>query len=291
MFHRAAALLALAAGVTICPLAAQPQKFSSRTLGVRVDVLVTDGRNPVGGLTGRDFELRDNGVLQKIEVVDANDVPLNAVLALDVSASIKGKRQKDLVGAAESLLDGLKPVDKAALTTFSHVVAPRLELTNDFATVRRALAAIEPEGQTAVMDGVYVALTSTLDQSGRFLLVVCTDGTDTSSWLQPSEVLEVARRTNAVIYAVTSADAKRSDALKALVDATGGQSMPVKSSDELRGAFQRILAEFRSRYVLAYTPEGVTPGGFHRIDVTVPHRRVTVKARPGYAGAEGGGRP
>ena len=51
-------------------LASQKQSFSSRTLGVRVDVLVTDGRNPVGGLSAPDFELRDNGVVQRIEVVD-----------------------------------------------------------------------------------------------------------------------------------------------------------------------------------------------------------------------------
>jgi VWFA-related protein len=261
------------------------QKFSSRTVAVRVDVLVTDGRNPVAGLTASDFELRDNGVVQTIEVVDANEIPVNVVLALDTSASIAGKRQQDLIGAGHALLDGLKPVDRAALTTFSHAVSAGIPLTSDLHAVGAALDGIKPEGLTAVMDGVYVALTSTLDQAGRVLLVVCTDGTDTSSWLQPSEVIDVARRTNAVIYAVTSADAKRSDALKDLADTTGGQVMPVKSSGELRGAFQRILTQFRSRYVLAYTPEGVTSGGFHTIDVTVPRRHVTVKARPGYAGA------
>ena len=267
------------------------EKFSSRTLGVRVDVLVTEGRNPVPGLAARDFELRDNGVLQTIDAVETGDVPVNAILALDTSGSLAGKRQQDLIGAGKALLDGLKPADHAALTTFSHAVSPAIALTADHAAVRAALEAIRPQGLTSVMDGVYVALTATLDQPGRFLVVVCTDGADTSSWLQPAEVLEVAKRSNAVIYAVTSADAKKSDALKQLAEATGGQMLPVKSSDELRGAFQRILAEFRSRYVLNYTPQGVAAGGFHRIDVTVPRRRVTVKARPGYAGIERGSGP
>ena len=266
-------------------------KFSSRALGVRVDVLVMEGNRPLGGLTARDFELRDNGVVQKIEIVDASDVPVNAILALDTSASIAGKRQQDLIGASQALLDGLKPVDRAGLTTFSHAVVPAIALTSDLAAVRAELLRISPQGLTAVMDGVYAALASTLDQTGRILLVVCTDGTDTSSWLQPQEVIEVAKRTNAVVYAVTAADAKRSDALKQIVETTGGQVMPVKSSDELRGTFQRILTEFRSRYVLAYSPEGVAPAGFHRLEVTVPNRRVTVKARPGYMGAGGGGRP
>jgi Ca-activated chloride channel homolog len=284
---RRQAAAALALGRLVWPLHAQ-QKFSSRTLGVRVDVLVTEGRSPVAGLTATDFELRDNGVLQKLEVADPSDVPINAVLALDTSASLAGKRQADLIGAAQALLDGLKPADRAALTTFDHAVRPGIALTGDLRAVRAALDRIHPQGQTSMMDGVFVALTETLEQAGRFLVVVCTDGSDTYSWLQPSEVLEIAKRSNAVIYAVTSADAKRSDALKQLADATGGQVMPVKTSDELRGTFQRILSEFRSRYVLAYSPEGVAPGGFHRIEVTVPHRRVTVKARPGYAGMAAG---
>jgi VWFA-related protein len=286
---RQQAAAAIALGLLASPLHAQ-QKFSSRTLAVRVDVLVTDGRNPVAGLTAADFELRDNGVLQKIDLADPAGVPVNAVLALDTSGSLEGKRQADLVRAAEALLDDLTPADRAALTTFSHVVQPKIALTGDLPAVRAALDGIQPEGQTSVMDGAFVALASTLNQPGRFLIVICTDGSDTSSWLQPHEVLEIAKRTNAVVYPVTSADAKRSDALKQLAEATGGQMMPVKSSDELRGTFQRILSEFRSRYVLAYSPDGVPLGGFHRIEVTVPHRRVTVKARPGYVGTTEGGR-
>ena len=265
---------------------AHTQKFSSRTLGIRVDVLVTDGRGPIAGLTAGDFELRDNGVAQRVEVVEAADVPINAVLALDTSSSITGKRKADLVSAGEAIVDGLKPVDRAGLTTFSHAVTPAMSLTSDFESVRRALRAIEPWGRTSLMDGVYVALTSTLNQTGRFLIVVCTDGADTTSWLQPSEVLDAARRANGVIYAVTSSDAKRSAALKELADVTGGQVLQVKSSAEFRAAFQRILAEFRSRYVLAYSPEGVPGGGFHALDISVPRRHAIVKARAGYIGVE-----
>lgn len=283
--QRAAAVLALTLIASALPVHSQ-QKFSSRTLGVRVDVLVTDGKGPVAGLTDRDFELRDNGVVQRVEVVDAADVPVNAMLTLDTSASISGRRQTDLISAGEALIDGLKPADRAGLTTFSHAVTPKIPLTSDVRAVRRALRAIEPLGQTSVLDGVYVALTSTLDTSARFLIVVCTDGSDTTSWLQPTEVLQAAQRANGVIYAVTSADVKRSDALKDLANATGGQTLQVKSSAELRATFERILSEFRSRYVLAYSPEGVAAGGFHRLEITVPKRRVTVKARAGYIGVE-----
>src|SRR5713226_3315826 len=85
--------------------ASQKHSFSSRTLGVRVDVLVTDGRTPVGGLTAADFELRDNGVVQPIDLVDSSDVPVNAVLALDTSVSTSGQRQNDLIAASLALLE------------------------------------------------------------------------------------------------------------------------------------------------------------------------------------------
>jgi Ca-activated chloride channel family protein len=224
--------------------------------------------------------------VQTIEVVDAADVPVNVVLALDTSSSTTGQRQKDLVAASQALLDGLKPVDRAALATFSHAVVPRVPLTSDFSQVRAQLERITPSGQTAVMDAAYVALMTTMSQPGRSLVIVCTDGTDISSWLQPAEVVESSRRSNAVIYAVTAADARRSAALKDLTDATGGHVLPVKSSADLRGAFQKILTEFRSRYILSYTPTGVPLGGFHRLDVRVKRGGLTVKARPGYIGVQ-----
>ena len=233
-----------------------------------------------------DFELRDNGVAQTIELVDATDVPLNVVLTLDTSGSTTGTRQADLIAASQALLDGLKPGDRAALTTFSHAVEPRIALTADLAGVREALLRITPSGRTSVMDAVYVALTTTLAQPGRSLVVVCTDGSDVSSWLRPDDVVESAKRSNAVIYAVTSADARQVSSLDELADATGGAMLRVASSTDLRGAFQKILQEFRSRYILSYTPTGVPLGGFHRLDVRVKRRGLTVRARPGYVGVE-----
>lgn len=260
------------------------QTFSSRALGVRVDVSVTNGRTPVGGLTAADFDLRDNGVLQSVELIHSSD-PINVVLALDVSASTDGNRQAELQRASEALLAGLKPGDRAALITFTQAVAPRLQLTTDLAAVRASLAAVRPFGETAVLDGVFVALMTTQAQPGRSLVVVCTDGNDTASWLTAPEVIEAAKRSNAVIYAVSAADAgAASEELKDVSDATGGETMNVASDGELAAAFQRILTNFRSRYVLAFSPHGVEPGGLHRLDVRVKKAGLSIKARPSYVG-------
>jgi len=260
--------------------------FRSGTLGVRVDVLVTDGHKPVAGLMAEDFDLRDNGVPQAINLVDAAAVPLNVVLALDVSASVTGARERDLVAAGEALLDGFTPIDRAALTTFNQAVQSRIPLTGDLTSIRQALHQIEPSGHTALLDGVYVALAGTLTQPGRSLIVVCTDGSDVSSWLRTEDVLQSATRSNAVIYGVVTRDAARATALEALTDASGGEVLRVAASAALRDTFRKILETFRQRYVLAYTPTGVPPGGFHRLDVRVTRRGLTVKTRPGYLGVE-----
>jgi len=275
-------LAALAVVLLSGPL--HSQRFSSGAVAVRVDVLVTEGGRPVGGLTAQDFELRDNGVPQTLDVVDGADVPINTVLALDTSLSTTGKRQSDLIRAGEALLARLRPSDRAALSTFNHAAIPTVSLTSDLAAIRTALGSITPSGETSVMDGAYVALTATLGQPGRTLVLVCTDGFDTWSWLRPDDVLEAARRASVVIYGVTSSDARRDAGLKSITDATGGHILQVKSSAELTAAFQRILEDFRNRYILAYSPSGVSADGFHTLDVRVRRPGASVKARPGYTG-------
>ena len=259
------------------------QTYSSRTLGVRVDAMVTDGRTPIGGLTAADFELRDNGVVQSVHLLESTE-PINAVLAFDVSASIDGRRHAELQRASEALLAGLTRGDRAALVTFSQDVAPRMPLTPDLGAVRKSLADIEPSGDTAIMDGVFVALMTTQAQPGRSLLVVCTDGNDTASWLTSGEVIEAAKRSNAVIYAVSASETGVATELQDLSDATGGQTLRLASGRDLEPAFRRIISDFRSRYVLAFTPTGVEGGGVHRLEVKVKRPGLSVKARQSYVG-------
>jgi VWFA-related protein len=267
------------------------QVYSSRTVGVRVDVLVTstDTGKPQGGLRAEDFELRDNGVVQKIDSIDAGDLPVNAILALDISASTAGKRLADLQAATHTLLDDLRPVDRVALLTFNHAVAPRVPLTSDLRSIKAVVDGIKPGGGTSLLEGAYTAIVSTLAEPGRSFVLICTDGRDTTSWMQPDDVVEGARRSNAVVYVVASSGARKWQPLKDLADATGGKVIEIESSAQMAAEFTRILTDFRSRYVLTYAPAGVTPGGYHRLDVRVRTSQVKVTSRPGYVG-EGGGR-
>jgi len=276
-----AACVTLLAGMIVAARAQEP-RFSSSIEAVRLDVLVTlDGR-PVRDLGPEEFEVRDNGVLQKVDLVSFEEIPLNVVMALDTSASVEGARLGHLRDAVAALVGGLRPDDRAGLVTFSHVVAEACHPTGDFAEVRAAIDRARASGDTYLNDGAYAGLVLAESGERRPLLVVFSDGLDTSSWLTPDEVLEAAKRVDTVAYAVTTERYLMPQFLRDLADATGGDLLRVSSTEDLAASFLRILDEFRYRYLVSFTPSGVAKGGWHDLRVRVRRSRVDVRARPGY---------
>ena len=120
--NRAVVFSAATLVATSAILRAQDVTFSSRVEAVRVDVLVTDNGQPVRGLGPGDFEIRDNGVPQQIDLVSFEQIPLNVVLALDMSDSVAGDRLERLRSAGGAILGGLQKEDQSALVTFSNEV-------------------------------------------------------------------------------------------------------------------------------------------------------------------------
>jgi VWFA-related protein len=263
------------------PVGAQRATFSSRVEAVRVDVLVTDAGKPVLGLEAKDFQVYDDGVAQQVDLVSFEQVPLNVVLALDMSASVAGERLARLRSAAGAAIGALRGDDEAALVTFSHLVRRGAELTKNVESVRAAMDYADGTGGTALVDGAYAGLTIGESDAGRALLVVFSDGLDTSSWLTADAVLEVAKQSDVVAYAVSVRSPLKPDFLRDLTSLTGGRIFEVEKTANLEPVFIGILEEFRHRYLVSYTPRGVPRGGWHRLDVRVK-RQATVKARPGY---------
>ena len=99
-------------------------------------------------------------------------------------------------------------------------------------------------------------------------------------------MLDSAKRSDFVVYGVSSRGPEESKFLEDLTGVTGGATLQIESTEDLSAAFVKILDEFRQRYLISYSPTGVPAGGWHRLDVRVKSRRVTVKSRTGYqAGA------
>ena len=272
------AVAALAAAIAIQPT------FSTRIEGVRVDVLVTDSsRRPLRGLTAADFVIRDNGVLQEIDVVSFGEISLNVGLSFDLSESVAGARLDQLKAASQALTGELQPGDQSALVTFDQVVSLPCPLSTNRSCVRDALNAATPERETALVDGVFAGMMVGESEVGRSLLMVFSDGLDTASFLNAERVLELGRRSDVVVYPVTSKGA-RPDFLEDLASLTGGRLHEVDARSDLSATFRAILEEFRYRYLVTYTPRGVVRDGWHQLDVRVSRAGANVKARPGYQG-------
>jgi VWFA-related protein len=279
---RLTAASAIVVAGSVAGIRAQETTFGSKAAAVRVDVLVTENGAAVAGLTAADFEVTDNGVAQQVDLIEFDKLPLNVIMVLDLSASTTGERLLHLRLAARAVLAGLGSADRAALLTFNDRIQLTHALTADVAAVRAALDKAQPAGGTALIDGAYSALMLAGRDAGRDLVVVFSDGLDTSSILSADRVLESAQRSDAVVYGVTAGSSGKVGFVRRLSDQTGGQSLEISSTMDLQKTFVGILDEFRRRYVLSFTPRGVSSTGWHRLSVRVKGRRAAITARQGY---------
>jgi Ca-activated chloride channel family protein len=185
----------------------QGQGFSFRT-GVElinVTATVTDDQGRfVSGLTADDFEIYEDGKLQKIQQFDSERVPVSLGIALDTSGSMVG----DKIAAAQAavnrfLYDLLGPQDEVFLYTFDSQPEMLSGWTDDRRTVGRALGSVRPTGGTAIFDTVAVAVP--LAQTGsrrKKALVVISDGNDTSSQTALEDLRQLIRETEVMVYAI-----------------------------------------------------------------------------------------
>jgi VWFA-related protein len=292
------------AGVLLALSQAAPPRFRTGVEVVRVNVLVTDGNRPVAGLASADFELRDRNVVQQIDSVEMADVPVGMALVLDTSESVKGRTLTQLKAAATAAIEELRTIDRVSFITFNSGVHLQAGWGSSLQQVRDAIQLAPAGGGTSLYDAAFAALTDDDAASGnRQLMLLFSDGHDTGSWLPRSAVIERARRSDAVVYTVALGGRSQSSLLfrrsgvelleprvppsavtpflTELSNSTGGASL-VASGDGLQRTFARVVGEFRTRYLLTYTPRGVEANGWHPIEVKLKNRKGKVNARRGY---------
>ena len=297
---------------------AQEPLFRARVEAVRLDVLVTRDGVPVRGLTTDDFEVRDNAVFQRVTSVSAREtVQLGVVL--DTSGSMTGQRIAIARAATTELVAQLAPRDTVAVVAFGDQVTSLARQSGPEAFPLDALGRLSAGGSTALIDGIYAGLLETGPARGPRLLLVMTDGRNNLSTITGSRVIDVARRLETAIYPVAvevdqdrqvirgwlnrhdgsaqqahpsesvfRSDTKQgtSDALAllhVLAEATGGRAIEAQWDTRLGAVFRSVLEEYRQRYIVTYTPEGVrTDDGWHTLDVRVRQRGLAVRTRTRY---------
>jgi Ca-activated chloride channel homolog len=277
---------------------------------VRMLVTVKDAAGQlIGSLNKSDFTVYDNGVKQDIAVFDRQtEQPLSVAMLVDTSASTGIELHYELDSVSrflKVLLGEGNPDDNVALYSFNSDVTLRSGYTRRFNRVDQMLKQLKSEGGTSLYDAVFLASHELEYRNGRHVMVLVTDGGDTTSTVDYHQALESAQRADTVLYPVLvvpiTNDAGRNvggeNALTTLAAGTGGRVFTPNLGAQLDRAFDDILRELRTQYLIGFYPKDVPPtkDRFHTLNVNVQgvaaSRGLRVSTRSGYYGEANEGRP
>jgi VWFA-related protein len=303
---RQSVIAIVAMGAATAVAAAQRQVFRAVGSIVTVEVMVRDGNRLAKGLMPEDFEVYDNDVRQKVELLDVESLPIDLTLIVDTSGSVEPMIE-ELREYVRLSGEALRIDDRVRIVTFSAHVVDALPLQSP--TTVLPVEKIVADGGTAIYDAIMSALMRTRVSDRRQILVCFTDGIETASAMNADAVLEVAKRSDSVLYVFLVKDvmmrdraARRFDSrqywlsrfepntaatgaerLSRVTAATGGALTEVAVRPQLPQRLRETLEDFRTSYVLRYRPTGVEPSSWHSIAVRVPKvRQSQVRARSGY---------
>jgi Ca-activated chloride channel family protein len=266
---------------------------------VRLLVTVKDSAGRlVGNLNKEDFSVSDNGVPQELALFERQtEQPLSVALLLDAS----GSTAKELPYELESVKRFLKalfaegnPQDSAAFYTFNYEIVLRTSFTRRLARLEEALKGIKAEAGTSLYDAIYLSARDLERRDGRRVIVVVTDGGDTTSTKDFHAALEAAQAADAVMYSLLvmpiQNEAGRNiggeNALATFAAGTGGTVFYPNVGKELDQALADILRDLRTQYLIGFYPKDVpsTKNRFHHLDVKLRDPGLRPQARNGYYG-------
>jgi Ca-activated chloride channel homolog len=245
---------------------------------VNVFVTVTDERGaPVSALTKDNFQLFEDGRLQKVSVFDReSELPLSIVLDIDTSLSTRKDLPLELTSARRFVRAILRPVDALSLYEFSEVVDQVVPFTADLRTIDRGIDRLHLGAATALYDAIFLGAQALEERQGRKVMVVVTDGGDTVSKTDYQEALRAAQISEAIVYSIivvpieasAGRDTGGEHALIQLSEDTGGKYFYATTIAQLDQAFKKISDELRTQYLLAYYPsQRLADSDFRRIEV------------------------
>jgi VWFA-related protein len=262
---------------------------------VILSATVMDRHNAlVSGLGKDDFQIYEDGVLQPIKHFSHEDIPVTAGILVDNSGSMQPKRD-DVIAAAMAFAQWSNPQDQMFVVNFNDRVTLGLPADMPFTDRRdqlqRALSRIQTIGQTALYDGIAAGLDH-LKQGNRDkkVLILISDGDDTSSKHSLAQTMDMAKRSAAIIYAIGIFDEQdgdqKPDVLRRFARETGGESFFPQSSKEIAAICGEIARDIRNQYTLAYVPKIAKQDDRYRaieVKASAPgHGRLSVRTRTGY---------
>jgi Ca-activated chloride channel family protein len=288
-----AAAGAFAAGLSVAALAAQqPQGpiFKTGTQVVSLFVTVADAQKRlVPDLTKDDFEVFDNEKPQAITYFDNSIHPITVVVMLDTSGSMT--LTIDLLKrAAEQFLIRLLPDDKAKVGAFNDKVQISARFSNNRDQLISAVKDLDYGNGTRLWDAVAMSLDELKGVDGRKVILIFTDGDDTSSKVGLGSMIDRARAEEVMVYAIglesqfMNQRTKPDGGLRKIADETGGGYFELKKTADLAPTFTKVASELHSQYVIGFTPTQLD-NRVHKLMVKVKPAGLTARARKSYVAA------
>jgi Ca-activated chloride channel family protein len=252
----------------------------------------------VGGLQKEDFLVSDNGAPQEVKIFERQtDQPLSVALMIDTSGSTAKDLKFETDSAAKfvrALLGEGNPKDSVSLWGFDYDVHQETNFTHRMDFLESRLKTIHGSAGTSLYDAIWFAAHELEPRDGRKVMVIVTDGGNTTSYRNSQQALEAAQLADAVAYPVVVIpimnEAGRNTAgenfLTFLADGTGGRTFLPSLGSQLDKAFRDIISDLRTEYLLGYYPRNVplTKNRFHTLQVRVKAPELQVFARNGYYG-------
>jgi Ca-activated chloride channel homolog len=285
------------------PAFAQDTTFRVNVSLVRILATVKDRTGQlIGTLAKEDFAIFDNGAPQQVAVFEHHtEQPLSIALLVDTS----GSTAKELKYETDSVVKFLKalfgegnPDDTVEFLTFNYAITKQNNFTHNALSIERSLKQLKGEAGTSLYDAIFWAARDLESREGRKVIVVVTDGGDTTSTRDFKSAVEAAQMADAVIYPVLvmpiTNDAGRNiggeNALTTMSQWTGGRVFTPAVGAQLDQAFAEIIKDLRTQYLLGFYPKDVplTKERFHRLEVRVRRADLQVSARNGYYGESEG---
>jgi Ca-activated chloride channel family protein len=250
---------------------------------VNVALNVTDAQGaPVSGLTANDFQVYEDGKPVKIAVFEKEAVsPLEIVVAVDASESTGAEAKLERDAAKKFVSDLLRPQDRVDLMSFSNDVTEIVPFTSDAHEFDSGFGRIVRGQSTAVYDAVYLAAQRLAEQpasnGARRVIVMITDGENTSKHGTYPAAVEEAERAGAMVYSLivipVEADAGRDTggehALIQMSRDTGGKFYEIYEKRDVLLAFDHLSDDLRTQYTLGYyaPQKALGGGGLRKIEV------------------------
>jgi Ca-activated chloride channel family protein len=294
--RRITLLVLVCAALAAFAVSASAQKIKVSTASVPVYVTVTDQQKRlVPDLIQEDFEVLDNGKVQTVNIFENKPTPITTIVMLDTSGSMT--TALDLVKeGAEQFLIRLLPEDAGQVGAFNDKIEfhPATEFTSNRDALVGYLKELDFGYPTRLYDAVDESLARLENLEGRRVVLVFTDGDDTSSKIGAGHVLDRARSKDVMVYAIGLVNdyfngqqrvrSQPDRGLKKLAEETGGGYFELKRTADLNETFTRVAQELHSMYVLGFSPESLD-GKVHKLEVRVKKPGMNTRARKSYLAA------